>query len=354
MEEHLFYDEVSDFLRIPATRRDFLKKVTAGSTAAAFGSLIATRHSTAATVDAGSSIVSFVTGGDRRDNVCRALEPLKREIAKGIKGKRVIIKPNMVGKETILCATHPDAIRGVLDFLAPIHRDTVYIAESTGRRYPDMPGTIKHYHLYDYFPLQDEYNARLVDLNTDSYTMQWVLSADGHPLDIRIIDTFLDPANYIISLCRPKTHNCMVVTLTAKNILFGAPLVDDNRHDKGRMHSAGYKKLNFNMFLLAQKIRPRLAVLDGLEGMEGNGPTDGTPVEHGVALASTDFVAADRIGCLLMDVPFSDVGYLTYCANAGLGQGDLSKITIIGPDPRSHVITYKLHERFEQMLEWKT
>lgn len=83
-------------------------------------------------------------------------------------------------------------------------------------------------------------------------------------------------------------------------------------------------------------------------------PTEGTPVEHGVALASTDFIAADRIGCLLMDVPFGDVGYLTYCANAGLGQGDLSKITIIGPDPRSHVITYKLHERFEQMLEWKT
>lgn len=354
MEENLFFNGVSDFLKIPVGRRDFLKKVTIGSAAAAFGSLVSSRPLSAGTVSAGESTVSFVTGGDRRNNVYHVLRTIEREIARGIRGKRVIIKPNMVGNETILCATHPDAVRGVLDFLAPLYHDTVYIAESTGRRYPDMPGTIKHYHLYNYFPLQDEYNVKLVDLNTDSSTVQWVLSADGHPMDIRIIDTFLDPANYIISLCRLKTHNCMVVTMATKNILLGAPLVDGYRHDKSRMHSAGYKKMNFNMFLLAQKIRPRLAVLDGLEGMEGNGPTAGTPVEHGVALASTDFIAADRIGCLLMDVPFNDVGYLTYCANAGLGQGDVLKIRIIGPDPRNHVIPYRMHERFEQMMEWKS
>ena len=88
--------------------------------------------------------------------------------------------------------------------------------------------------------------------------------------------------------------------------------------------------------------------------MEGNGPTAGTPIEHCVALASTDFVAADRIGCLLMDVPFGDVGYLTYCANAGIGQGDISKIKIAGPDPSNYVKTYKLHENFDLMLEWKS
>jgi uncharacterized protein (DUF362 family) len=119
------------------------------------------------------------------------------------------------------------------------------------------------------------------------------------------------------------------------------------------MHSVGTRNLNFNVFLLARKIQPDLAVIDGFEGMEGNGPTKGTPVDHRVALASADFVAADRVGCMLMGVDFSDVGYLTYCANAGLGRGDLSKITILGPDPKPHVITYKLHETVAQQLEWK-
>ena len=88
--------------------------------------------------------------------------------------------------------------------------------------------------------------------------------------------------------------------------------------------------MNFNVFLLAQKVQPRLAVLDGLEGMEGNGPNHGTLVDHRVALASTDFIAADTVACQLMGVDRGDVGYLTYCSNAGIGQGDLSRIKIIG------------------------
>lgn len=351
---NIFIDEISDILRVPGTRRSFMKNLVAGSAGAAFSSLTSVIPPEAVALDTGKSTVSFVTGKDRRDNVYRALKPLKDEIARGIQGKQVVIKPNMVGKETILCATHPDSIRGLLDFLKPIYDQKVIIAESTGRRYTDMPGTIKHYHIYDYFPLMDEYNVELVDLNADSCTVQWLLDKDGRPLDIRIIDTFLDSNNYMISLCRIKTHNCMVVTLTAKNMLMGAPICDKKRHDKGRMHSVGVKKMNFNFFQLAYKVRPQLAILDGLEGMEGNGPTRGTPIEQGVALASTDFVAADRVGCLLMDVPFGDVGYLTYCANAGLGQGDISKMNIIGPDPADYVKTYKLHDTFERMLEWKS
>jgi len=353
MKDKIFLDEVSDILKIRENRRNFLKKIVLGTAGTAFSSLTSTIPLQALTVDAGKSTVSFVTGSDRRDMVYRVLKPLEREIKKGIKGKQIIIKPNLVGNETILCATHPDAIRGVLDFLKPIYKQQVIIGEATGRRYSDMPGTIKHYHLYGYFPLEKEYNVKLADLNTKSYTVQWVMDKSGHPLDIRIIDTFLDPNNYFISICRTKTHNCLVVTLSAKNVLMGAQLVDGLRHDKGRMHTPGIRKMNFNVFLLARKIQPQLAVIDGLEGMEGNGPTAGTMVEHGVALASTDFIAADRVACQLMGVDFGDVGYLTYCANAGIGQGDLSKINIKGPDPANYVIKYKLHDNIEKHLEWK-
>ena len=362
MENRIFHDEVADLLRVPNGRRGFLRKLVAGSAGAAFSSLVSVDAPSAARntgknestmIDAGISDVSFVTGQDRRDNVYKALKPFEDEVRRGIKGKRVIIKVNMVGNETPICATHPDAVRGVLDFLKPIHKGQVHIAESTGRRYNNASGTMKHFKLYKYFSIQDEFNARLVDLNADTSTVQWVLGKEGRPLDIRIIDTFLDPDNYIISVCRPKTHNCMVVTMNAKNMLFGAPHVDGTRHDKGRMHSAGYKNMHFNMFQLSQKVHPQLSVVDGVEGMEGNGPTKGTAIEHGVAFAGTDFVAVDRFGCLLMDVPLEDVGYLTYCSNAGMGQGDLDKINIIGPDPTDYIKTYKLHERFEAFMVWK-
>ncbi|MBN1293133.1 MAG: DUF362 domain-containing protein [Candidatus Latescibacteria bacterium] len=334
-------------------RRTFLKLLTGSMAVSAFDTFTAHGFPFSGSPNTVGTTVSFVTGEDRRENIYKVLEPFINTIKEQIRGKQVIIKPNLVGKETILCATHPDAIRGVLDFLKPLYKKTIWIAESTGRRYKDMPGTIKHYHLYDYFPLEKEFNVKLVDLNTHNYQRIWVLGKEGHPMDIRIIDDFLNPNNYIISLCRIKTHNCMVVSLTAKNMLMGAPLVDDTRHDKGRMHTVDVKRLNYNLYLLAQKVQPQLAILDGLEGMEGNGPTAGTGIHHGVAVAGTDFIAVDRVGCLLMGVPFEDVGYLTYCADSGVGQGDLEKIKIIGPDPAKFVKTYKLHDNFERMMEWK-
>ncbi|MFA6472068.1 MAG: DUF362 domain-containing protein [Candidatus Latescibacterota bacterium] len=353
MIERIFLDEVSDIMRIRQDRRSFMGKLILGGAGAAFSSLTSVGLSHAATADPGMSTVSFVTGKDRRDMVYQALKPLENDIKRGIRGKQIIIKPNLVGNEQLLCATHPDAIRGLLDFLKPIYKKQVIIGESTGRRYPDMAGTLKHYTIYNYYPLEKEYNVKLIDLNAGSYRVEWVASKEGHPLDIRICSPLMDPDNYIISICRLKTHNTLVVTLTAKNLLLGAPFVDGTRHDKSRLHSPGIRGMNFGVFLLAQKVQPSLAILDGLEGMEGNGPTAGTPVEHGVALASTDFIAADRMGCLLMDVNFSDCGYLTYCANAGIGQGDISKIKIIGPDPSNYIKKYKPHENIQKQLEWK-
>ena len=353
MNKKIFFDEVSDLLRTRIERRSFLGSLLTGAAGAAFGSLITESPARAATQPENTSTVSFASGNDRRELVHQALKPLEAKIRAAVRGKQVIIKPNLVGNDQPLCATHPDAVRGVLDFLKPFYKRTVLVAESTGRRYNNKSGTFRHFELYDYPPLEREYDSKLCDLNTRPYITEWVVGAQGRPLDIRTISTFQDPEAYIISLCRLKTHNALVITLAAKNILFAAPINDDIRHEKQRMHSVGCRNLNFNVFLLAGKIRPDLSVIDGFEGMEGNGPTQGTPVDHRVAIASEDFVAADRVGCMLMGVNFGDVGYLTYCANAGLGQGDISKINILGPDPKPHVIVYKLHENVANMLEWK-
>ncbi|MFC1551482.1 DUF362 domain-containing protein [Candidatus Latescibacterota bacterium] len=359
MDKKIFIENVSDTLRIPSSRRRFISHLALGAAGTAFSSMPSFGTQAAAALDAGNSTVSCVTGSDRRDMVCQVLKPLESEIKRAIRGKQIVIKPNLVGSETFLGITHPDAVRGLLDFLKPIYDGQVQIAESTGRQYTDLPGTVKHFHLYKYFPLLDEYNVKLVDLNAQKHEVQWLLGKNGHPHDIRVIEPYLNPNNYMISLSRMKTHNCLVVTLSAKNMLMGCPLVDSIRHDKSRMHDPGLRNFNYNMFLLAMKVKPQLAVLDGLETMEGNGPNGGTRIDHKIALASTDFVAADRVACQLMGVNFGDVGYLTYCADGGLGQGDLSRINIIGANPADHVIVYKMHDNFhgddsrESQLSWK-
>jgi uncharacterized protein (DUF362 family) len=94
-------------------------------------------------------------------------------------------------------------------------------------------------------------------------------------------------------------------------------------------------------------------VIDGFEGMEGEGPLKGTPVASRIAIASTDFVAADRIGVEAMGVDPRWVGYLGYCCDAGLGQYDASLIDLRGGVPVAAVRKeYKLHPRVSRQLEW--
>jgi uncharacterized protein (DUF362 family) len=88
--------------------------------------------------------------------------------------------------------------------------------------------------------------------------------------------------------------------------------------------------------------------------MEGNGPISGTPVDHKIAMASFDSVAIDSMAARLMGIPLENVGYLNYCAAAGLGNVDREKIDIIGgKDPDKSVITYKLSNNIKTQLEWK-
>ena len=54
-----------------------------------------------------------------------------------------------------------------------------------------------------------------------------------------------------------------------------------------------------------------------------------------------------------MGIAYEDVGYLQWCANAGIGQGNKDLIDIIGENPADHVIVYKSHPNLERELEWK-
>lgn len=296
------------------------------------------------------SRVAVVPGFDRREMVYQAMKPFEDVMKKAVGNRQIIIKPNCVWHSVPLAATHPDAMRGVLDFLKPWYKKPVVIAEST----TSPEGTLTAFNNYGYMDLEREYGVRLVDLNKDaSTTVHWILGKDHHPVPVRIIDTFIDPNVYFISVTRLKTHDYVVATLSVKNMVMAAPVNEyAAKNDKPVVHQ-GVRAMNYNMFQLARTIRPDFSVLDGVEGMEGNGPVGGTAIGHGVMVAGEDSISVDRIGVELMGIDFSDVGYLTYCHDAGIGIGDRAAIEIIGSDPSAHIKTYKLHDKIDMQLEWK-
>jgi len=302
------------------------------------------------------SSVAFTTGTERRQMLYEVMNPFRNEIKAGLKKKQLIIKPNMVVTNTPLCATHVDALRALLEFLKPIYKGQIIIAESSS-----SVNSSSGFKTYGYLDLEKEFNLKFIDINSESVgTPVYILDRNLHLDKIQAANILTDPNSYVISISRLKTHNTVVMTGAIKNLAMAAPLnpgaVNGSKpiSYKRNMHSGGSRFLHYNMFLMAPYVMPDFAIIDGLEGMEGNGPIGGTPVDHRIAMASFDPVAIDSMAARLMDIPLENVGYLNYLAGAGMGNIDRDKIDIVGgKDPAKSVITYKLPNNIAQQLEWK-
>jgi len=332
----------------------------AGRTLAAAGGTAAEPGATGPVSSAGlASRVAVTAGEDRADLAFRALRPFAKQIAKAIGDKRVILKPNNVVIDCPLAASDARNLEGVLEFLKSTGKDrNVAIAES-----PAGGSVMEGFANYGYDKVASKYGARLMDLDEGEYETVFCFDEkDFHPHGCRMTKTLLDPNSFIISAAKFKTHDRIVATLSLKNIVVGAAIKRGGgerpeggrwgNSDKPVIHGGGYRGINYNLFALASRLHPHLAVIDGYEGMEGEGPAGGTPVNSRVCVVSPDWLAADRVALELMGIDFAKVGYLNYCAKANLGQADLSKIEIIGPALKDYIKPYKMAKSIDQQLIW--
>jgi len=342
---------------VGVTRRGFLR-LSAGVAGAAVAAprLRAAEAGLGAPV-ATPSVVSLVRGESRRRNVAEALALVEDQILPVLRQKKyVVIKPNVVSLIQPLATTNADALHGILDFLAPRFKGPVVIAESSAAN------TFDGYEHFGYTKVPAEHKDRevtLVDLNAEArYETLQILDDNLHLQPVRLAARLLDPDAYVICAAALKTHNAVVATLSIKNMALGAPLHSAPKEsarwsDKRRYH-VGIRQMHYNIFLTAQRMRPfwGATVVDGFEGMEGNGPNSGLPVPSRIALASTDYVAADRVGVEAMGINPEWVGYLTYCGKTGVGQYDLARIDVRGAKIADVRRSYQLHRDIERMLEW--
>ncbi len=302
------------------------------------------------------STVALIGGDQRRKIVSESLLAIEEQILPKLRQKKyVVIKPNLVSTVNPLAATHADALHGILDFLGPRFKGPVIIAESSAGN------TWEGFDNFRYDGVVNEHKSQqvtLLDLNQEGkYETLPILNADLHVVPVRLAARLLDPDAFVICAAILKTHNTVVATLSVKNMTLGAPLRNPPKtprwNDK-RLYHGGVRQTHYDMLLTAQKMQPfwGAAVIDGFEGMEGNGPSSGLPVPSRIAIASTDYIAADRVGLEVMGINPAWVGYLNYCAQCGLGQYDLAQIEIRGTQLSKATRNYQLHEDIERELQW--
>jgi uncharacterized protein (DUF362 family) len=287
-----------------------------------------------------------------------------------------------------------DAVRAVLDFLRSRYDGDILIAEGPATQPAD-----EGFQRYGYDTLAREYGANLLDLNRDEPRAVTVYDRRLQPLRLQIARSVAD-SDFRISVGPPKTHDVVIVTLSLKNMIMGS-LISRVSHledvadrserdtafgkvshqlarlvpqwvrrlppfewaqfrvmstlqpsDKMKMHQS-YPVINLNLALLAPRVAPHLSVIDAYEAMEGNGPTEGTPVPMRMALVSTNALAADLAGTASMGFYPRDVGYLHYCMQMGLGPSSLDEVEIIGDASLEQVTrAFRPHATYMRQRRW--
>lgn len=143
-------------------------------------------------------------------------------------------------------------------------------------------------------------------------------------------------ADVVINLPKLKTHCQMLLTLGVKN-LFGT-IVAQRKSEWH--HMAGLDRDTFASLLLDiyMAVRPALTILDGVWGMEGRGPANGTPRRLNLIAASEDAVALDMSICRLLGVPVSSFPLYRAARKRGIGETDAVRISLLGDSPQSFEI----------------
>jgi len=293
-----------------------------------------------------TGIVSIVSSNSRFDGVKSSLDLIESEIKSKIGSKRkILVKPNFVSVHTPLCATHVDAVDSLLNwFYDKFNLNEVIVAESPADG--SVWDGVKN---YGYDRLKEKYGVEFYYLDEGEFEEVEVYNSSGEVFKIRVAKILMNEDFFKISICRPKTHDTVIVTLTIKNMAMGSI----PRREKPLMHQ-GYYYINLNIAKVATKVMPDLGVIDGLIGMEGNGPVHGTPIKWGVFLASTNPLHVDALTAYMMGFNPRNIGYLYYLHEWGYGEIDPSKINHIGEEPEKLKVKFKPHHTYHKQLNWKT
>jgi len=231
-----------------------------------------------------------------------------------VRGLRVVLKPNFVEFDPDgVINTNPAVVHGAIEALRTLGAGEVIVAEGPGHR-RDNEYLLRETGIGD--ALRDT-RTKFVDLNHDT-VHRTALRGRFTPLgSLYLPDTVLG-ADLLISLPKLKTHHWAGVTLSMKN-MFGIVPGTHYGWPKNVLHRAGINESILDINATLTSVR-RFAIVDGIVGMEGNGPIQGEARPVGALIFGADPVAVDATCCRLMRI---DPSRISYIAEAGHFLGNL-------------------------------
>lgn len=245
------------------------------------------------------------------------------------KKQKICVKPNLLlpASPDKAITTHPVFIEAVIEVLAD-HTgkpENIIIADSFSPAVPFTPGGIeKVYRETGLFNIAERTGCSL-NLTTDYSS---VSNKKGRLLKkIEVIDVVQD-CQAIINLPKLKTHNLTTITGAIKNMFGVVPGFTKVGYHLRFDNTTAFTGMLLDLVML---IRPTLNIMDGILGMEGDGPgRSGTPRNTGIVMMSDDPVAMDLVMGKIMDVDEKYNPYIRIARERGISSADWKNIEIIG------------------------
>ncbi len=285
------------------TRRQWIGMLLAGSiTGIAFNSLLRWGRVflekeqavfSTSTADYSKDILGPILNGFKELNITR----------KEIKGKKVLLKPNMVEPHEAHSHinTHPLVIRAAIEAFLTLGAGEVVVAEGSGHRRDSLYCQEKT----GLGEILQEDSIPFVDLNTTRF-IQCKNRGNRSSLGDLFLPSSIINADFIVSMAKMKTHHWAGVTLSMKN-MFGVMPGSVYGWPKNSLHNAGIVE---SILDINATVCPHFSIIDGIVGMEGDGPIMGTPVNSGVLVMGRNPAAVDATGARIMGIDPVRIKYL--------------------------------------------
>ena len=244
-----------------------------------------------------------------------------REFALPVKDKTVLLKANLVGHDPHgFINTHPAVIAAAREAFLRLGAARVLIGDGPALD-RDTQAILESVRLAEF---TGKLGRDFCDLNIDDVERVALATRASLLKELYLPKTVLG-ADFFVSMPKLKTHHWAGVTLSMKN-LFGIVPGSCYGWPKNILHWAGIDR---SILDINAASRPDFVIADGILGMEGNGPTQGTPKPAGVLIFGDDPVATDATACRVMGLRPEKVDYLNR-ASTMLGHLDATKIQQLG------------------------
>jgi uncharacterized protein (DUF362 family) len=259
-----------------------------------------------------------------------------------IAGKRVVLKPNLVEyRKARAINTDPRFIDAVIQLCKAEGASEIIVAEGPGH-WRNVEFLIEESGLG---PVLRKHGVKFVDLNHDEpFKVPNLGRTTG--LDHLYLTQTVMTADVFVSLPKMKTHHWAGATLSLKN-LFGTLPGICYGWPKNELHWRGIPN---SIIDIALTQTPHLAIVDGITGMEGDGPLVGKAKQSGVIVMGIDLVAVDATCCRLMQLPVERIPTLVLGARMKLGRLAESEIPQIGEPIAKWAQAYEWPPQLEKHL----